>query len=399
MVRAGHPGRPAGGWALAVAGLAGALSLSACNDKNEYVPPPPPKVTIAAPVKQDATLYLELTGNTAAFNQVDLQARVQGFLTAINYKDGQTVKSGDLLFTIQKDTYQAQLDQANGALDAAKASQENKQLEYNRQATLVQQQVTSVAKADDAKAQLDMAIAQTEQAKADVEVAQINLGYTDVKAPFDGIVTNHLVDVGALVGYTGPTKLATIVQMDPLYTYFSVNERQVLRIKEALSDRGRNLREVHDIPVEIGLATEAGYPHKGTIDYIAPELDQNTGTLTVRGIFDNKDSSLLPGLFARVRVPLQVQKGALLIDDTAISTSQVGSYVLVVGKDNVVEQRVVTPGQLEGQLRVIESGLTADDQVIIGGGQRAVPGNKVETQPGAMSTGKGTETVAPPPNP
>ncbi|MBN8997858.1 MAG: biotin/lipoyl-binding protein, partial [Rhizobiales bacterium] len=136
--------------ALILSGL-GALTLAGCNDKNEYVPPPPPKVSVAKPLIQDATLYMELTGNTDAINQVDLEARVQGFLMAINYKDGQQVKSGDLLFTLQKDTYQAQLDQANGALASAQASQENKQLEYNRQSTLVQQQVTSVAKADDAK--------------------------------------------------------------------------------------------------------------------------------------------------------------------------------------------------------------------------------------------------------
>lgn len=364
---------------------AGALFLAGCNEKNEYVPPPPPKVTIAQPIQQPVTLYMELTGNTSAINQVDLEARVQGFLESINYVDGHAAKAGDLLFGIQRNTYQAQLDQAKASLASAQANQENKQLEFNRQNTLVQQQVASVAKADDAKAQLDQAIAATAEAQANVEVATINLGYTEVKAPFDGIVGNHLADVGALVGYTGPTKLATIVQMDPIYTYFSVNERQVLLIKEALTKRGKTLRDVHDIPVEIGLAIENGYPHKGTIDYIAPGVDQNTGTLTVRGIFDNKNSALLPGLFARVRVPLQEQKDAVLIDDTAVATSQAGSYVLVLGKDNVIEQRVVTVGQLDGQLRVISSGLKADEWVVIGGNQRAVPGNKVDPQKGAMS--------------
>ncbi|MCX5514576.1 efflux transporter periplasmic adaptor subunit [Kaistia algarum] len=398
MVKIGQWRKPAGGLPLVVAGLA-ALSLASCNDKNEYVPPPPPKVTVAPPLQQDATLYMELTGNTTAINQVDLSARVQGFLTSINYVDGQTVKAGTTLFGIQRDTYQAQLDQANAAVASAQAAQENKQLEYNRQSTLVQQQVASVAKADDAKAQLDQAIAATQQAQADAEVATINLGYTEVKAPFDGIVSNHLQDVGALVGYSGPTKLATIVQMDPIYVYFTVNERQVLLIKEQLTKRGKTLRDIHDIPVEIGLATETGYPHKGVIDYIAPTLDQNTGTLSVRGVFDNKDYAMLPGLFARVRVPLQTQKNALLVDDTAISTSQVGSYVLVLGKDNTVDQKVVEPGQLEGQLRVVTSGLAADDKVIVGGNQRAVPGSKVDPQDGAMSTNTATTNAAPPPNP
>ncbi len=376
--------RNARGLLLGATALA-ALALGACNEKNQYVPPPPQKVTIAQPVQQPVTLYMQLTGNTAAFNQVDLEARVQGFLTGIKYVDGQKVKTGDTLFTIQRDTYQAQLDQANGALASAKAAQENKQLEFNRQNTLVQQQVTSVAKADDAKAQLDQAIAATAQAQADVEVATINLGYTEIQAPFDGIVSNHLQDIGALVGYSGPTKLASIVQMDPIYTYFSVNERQVLLIKEALTKRGRTLRDVHDIPVEIGLAVDDDYPYKGVIDYIAPEVDQNTGTLTVRGVFDNKNSALLPGLFAKVRVPLQQQPDAILVDDTAIASSQAGSYVLVLGADNKVEQRIVKTGQLQGQLRVIESGITKDDWVLVGGNQRAVPGNVVDPQKGSMS--------------
>ncbi len=377
-----------------------ALTLGACNEKNQYVPPPPQKVTIAQPVQDSVTLYMDLTGNTAAINQVDLEARVQGFLTGIKYVDGQKVKSGDTLFTIQRDTYQAQLDQAKAALASAQAAQENKQLEYNRQNTLVQQQVTSVAKADDAKAQLDQAIAATAQAQANVEVATINLGYTEIQAPFDGVVSNHLQDIGALVGYSGPTKLATIVQNDPIYTYFSVNERQVLLIKEALAKRGRTLRDVHDIPVEIGLSIDKDYPYSGVIDYIAPNVDQNTGTLTARGVFDNKDSALLPGLFAKVRVPLQKQPNAILVDDTAIATSQAGSYVLVVGSDNKVEQRIVKPGQLEGQLRVIDTGLTKDDWVIVGGNQRAVPGNTVDPQKGSMSavepTATATRAVTPP---
>lgn len=383
---------PLGGVALA------ALALAACDDKNAYVPPPPSKVTVAQPIKQPVTLYMDLTGTTDAVAQVDLQARVAGFLETIDYKDGQTVKAGDQLFGIQRDTYQAQLDQATASLQSAQADQENKKIQFDRQNTLVQQQVTSVARADDARAALDQATASVSEATANVEVAKINLGYTSVKAPFDGIVTNHLADVGALVGYSGPTKLASIVQIDPVYTYFNINERQVLLIKEALNKMGKTLKDVGTIPVEIGLETEDGYPHKGVIDYVAPGVDQNTGTLEVRGVFENKDRSLLPGLFARVRVPLQKKDDAVLVNDTAIATSQVGSYVLVVNKDNEVEQRVVTVGQLEGQQRVIETGLTTEDRVIIAGNQRAVPGNKVDPTEGSMAenaTAKAEASAAP----
>jgi len=157
-----------------------------------------------------------------------------------------------------------------------------------------------------------------------------------------------------------------------------VSETVVQRVKEALSRLGKTMRDVHDVPVEIGLQIEEGYPHKGVIDYIAPQIDASTGTLQVRGIFENKDAALLPGMFARVRVPIRRPAPALLVPDTAIGTSQLGRYVLVVNKDNVVEQRTVTIGQVDKGLRVIESGLKPDDLVVIDGVQRAIPGNKVD---------------------
>src|SRR5690606_4202753 len=263
-----------------------AAGLAACNEENTYVPPPPPKVLVATPVEQPVTNYMELTGNTQAYNAVDLEARVQGFLTSIDYKDGAAVKKGQRLFTIQRDTYQAQLDQAQANLEGATARQLNAQNEYNRQSQLGQQDFASKARVEDAKTNLDQATADVAAAKANVALATINLGYTEVVAPFDGLVTNHLVDVGALVGYAGPTKLATIVQMDPIYVYFNVDEQQVLRVMEALAAQGRTPDQLKDVPVEIGLQTETSYPHKGVIDYIAPQVDAGTGTLMVRGIFE-----------------------------------------------------------------------------------------------------------------
>ena len=165
-------------------------------------------------------------------------------------------------------------------------------------------------------------------------------------APFDGVVTNHLVDVGALVGVSGPTKLATIVQTDPLYVYFTLSEPQILAIQRNLAQHGVALRTsgLSDVPVEIGLQGEEGYPHKGHMDYASPQVDAATGTLTVRALFDNKDRALLPGLFVRVRTPIAQHDKALLTRNDAIGTSQEGSYVLVVGADNVVQRKVVTTG-------------------------------------------------------
>lgn len=365
--------------------LAASLPLAACEEKNTYVPPPPAKVTVAPVLQQPVTRYLELTGNTAAINSVDLNARVQGFLTAINYQDGQAVKKGASLFVIEQDNYKASVDQAKATLAANQALQVQAEAEYNRQATLAKQDFASQAALDQARAKRDSAVANVQNAEAALELAKINLGYTEVTAPFDGIVTAHLQDVGALVGYSGPTKLATIVQTDPIYVWFSLSEQQVLRIKENLAKEGKTLtdvtRNLAHVPVEIGLQTEQGFPHRGKLDYVAPQVDPNLGTLTVRGIFENKDMALLPGLFARVRLPLGEATPTVLVPDAAISNNQQGSYVLTVNGDNVVAQTFVTLGQLQSDgLRAIAGGLKPGDRIVVAGIQRAVPGSKVDPQ-------------------
>ncbi|EPE97765.1 RND family efflux transporter MFP subunit [Rhizobium grahamii CCGE 502] len=355
-------------------------ALSACDSgNNAYVPPPPPKVNVAQPLQQPVVEYFELTGNTDAINAVDIEARVQGFLETIDYKDGTAVKKGDKLFTIQRDTYKAQVDQAQAQLASQQASQVGAKQEYDRQVNLMKQEVTTQTAVDSAKATLDEANANILNAQASLDLANINLGYTEVVAPFDGTVTDHLVDIGALVGVSGPTKLATIVQTDPLYVYFNVSEAQVLMIKQSLAKAGRKLTQADlpSIPVEIGLGDEEGYPHKGHLDYVAPQVDASTGTLSVRGIIDNKEHALLPGLFVRVRVPVAHQDKALLVRDDAIGTNQQGNYVLVLGKDDVIEQKVVKIGHRNGSMRVIESGLDAGDWVVMAGIQRAVPDMKV----------------------
>jgi membrane fusion protein, multidrug efflux system len=363
-----------------------ALALTACNEKNAYVPPPAPKVTVSQPAQKPVVSYIELTGTTQTVATVDLEARVQGFLEQINYKDGALAKKDTVLFVIQRNTYEAQLLQSQATLKGNEAALLFAQGQYERQETLGKDQFSSQAHVDDAKSKLDQSAAAVDNAKASVELATINLGYTQVMAPFDGVVTRHLVSVGQLVGYAGPTKLATIVQMDPIYAYFNVSETWVLRVKDDLARQGKTVRDIHDVPVEIGLQIEEGYPHKGKIDYIAPQVDPSTGTLEVRAVFDNKNLALLPGLFVRVRIPIQKQDKGLLVEDAAIGTSQLGEYVLVVGKDNTVEQRRVKLGQLDGRYRIIESGLTSDDWVVINGMQRAIPGNKVDPERAPVAT-------------
>jgi membrane fusion protein, multidrug efflux system len=360
-------------------------STAACKKENAYVPPPPPQVGVAKPLQKPVMPYLEVTGSTSAFNQVDLVARVQGFLQSIDYKDGADAKRGDTLFVIEPTPYEAKLQQAQAQLAATQASLVQTTAEYNRQSQLGRSDFASQSAVEQARAKRDSDQANLTNLQAGVTLAAINLGYTRVTAPFDGFVTAHAASVGELVGVTSPTKLATIVQLNPIYVTFNISEQDVLRIRDDMIKRGARLDDLSVIPVEVGLMTEEGYPHKGNLDYAAPNVDAATGTLMVRGILKNPDESLLPGFFARIRVPLFPKPSdALLVPDAALGADQAGRYVLVVNKDNVVEQRKVEVGQLDGALRVITSGLAPDDQVVISGLQRAVQGAKVTPQQTAI---------------
>ncbi len=355
------------------------ISLSAC-EQNSFVPPPPPKVEVAVPVQRPVTRYLEATGNTAPIKNVDLVARVQGVLQAMNYQDGTFVKEGTTLFTIEPETYKLKLEQAQAAEAGAQASVRQTDADFKRQSDLVQRQAVSQATLDNSTSARDNAQANLQQAQANTKIAQVNYGYTNVVAPFDGIVSAHLVSIGELVGASSPTQLATIVALDPIYVNFNVNEQDVLRIREEARKRGMTTSELRQLPVEVGLQTESGYPHKGKLDYISPSLNQSTGTLAVRGVLPNADRVLLPGFFVRVRVPFDEQQSALLVPDVALGSDQAGRYVLVVNGDNVVEQRKVRTGPLQGDLRVIETGLKPDDRVVTAGLLRAIPGQKVDPQ-------------------
>jgi RND family efflux transporter MFP subunit len=353
--------------------------LSAC-EQNTFVPPPPTKVDVAVPVQRSFTRYLEATGNTAPVQNVDLVARVQGFLQTINYKDGAFVKQGTSLFTIEPETYKLKLEQAQAAESGAQASLRQAEADFKRQQDLVQRQAVSQATLDNSTSTRDNAQANLQQAQVNTRIAAMNYGYTNVTAPFDGVVSAHLVSVGELVGASSPTQLATIVALDPIWVNFNVNEQDVLRIREEARRRGLTVDELRQLPVEVGLQTETGFPHKGRLDYIAATLNQSTGTLPVRGVLPNSDRALLPGFFVRVRVPVDQVQNALFVPDVALGSDQAGRYLLVVNGENIVEQRKVRVGPLEGGLRVIEEGLKADDRVITAGLLRAIPGQKVDPQ-------------------
>jgi RND family efflux transporter MFP subunit len=374
------------GSALALAVL---LALTSCKKENAYVPPPPPEVGVAKPLQQAVTPYLEVTGNTVAYNQVDLQARIQGFLQEINYTDGSMAKQGATLFVIEPTPYKAQLDQAQAALASAQAKLVQSEAELSRQTTLLSQNVSARNTYDQALAKRDSDRADVMNQQAAVTIAAINYGYTRVTAPFDGEVTNHLQSVGSLVGVGAPTKLATIVQLDPIYVNFNVSEQDVLRIKQMMRERNLKSVDLSKIPVEVGLMTDPGYPHLGALNYASPTLDPATGTLFARGLLPNPDRALLPGMFVRIRIPLALQQTqSMLVPDAALGTDQGGRYLLVLGKDNVVEQRKVTVGASVGSLRVVDTGLQPDDQVIISGLARVIPGEKVSPKETTITNSK-----------
>lgn len=357
--------------------LLAAVMLWGCEEPNTYVAPPPPAVVVTQPVQQTVPDTIEVTGNIQSSNSVDLVARVEGYLDSVDFKDGTFVKKGDLLFVIQPEPYQAQvaLQQATVAQQQATLNQAN--AEYARQQRLITQNATSQADLEKWRAQQGSAQAAVEEANANLELAQINLGYTRIVAPFDGRMGQHLVDPGNLVGNGAATKLATIQQLAPIYVYFTLDEPQVLRVRANMRKLGQTVANMGPVTLGIGLQNETGYPHQAMLDFVDSDIDQSTGTLQLRGTIPNQDYEFLPGMFARVQVPVGALDNALLIPDRAVGVDQRGHYVLVVDEKDEVQQRPVEIGPLIAGLQVITQGLNGDDRVVIDGLQRAIPGDKV----------------------
>ena len=356
--------------------LSGLLALQAgCKEQPKPQPPPPPKVTVAQPVQQTVTDSLDLTGNTQAIYTVQLVARVVGYLEKVLFQDGQRVKKGQPLFVIQQNTYQDNLRQAEAAILQYRAQLQWTESQLDRYSNLIQHNAAARSDVENWKFQRDTAVANLRAAEAQRDLAKLNLGYTLVTAPFDGRMDRRLVDPGNLVGSGGSTVLAQINQIDPIYVYFNISDLDLARLLKVTrgipgSADGRKW------PVHAGLPSEDGYPHQGYLDFAAINLTTTTGTLLMRGILPNTDGRILPGLYTRVRVPLE-QRSALLVPEVAIGHDQQGSYVLVVNDKNVVERRNVTTGAAVESRRVIGTGLTGGEWVVVNGVLKAAPGRTV----------------------
>ncbi|HWE35218.1 MAG TPA: efflux RND transporter periplasmic adaptor subunit [Isosphaeraceae bacterium] len=362
----------------ALAAISCLAALAGCEAKNRYVAPPPPAVSVARPTRRDVTTYAEYTGTTRAVASVDLRARVKGFLEKVNFKDGDDVKKGAVLFVIERAPYQIQLDNVEADLSKNKAALALADSEFRRNSQLFAQRSISPLDFEKYRSNFDAARAAVAASEASVADARLNLGYTEVRAPFDGRVGRRQVDPGNLVGDGQATVLGTVVQYNPIYAYVNVSERDLLRFRAMARDGARGDYRKGEVPMELGLLDESGYPHRGAVDFANIEVDEASGTIQARGSFENPGDVIIPGLFVRVRVPLEEIQGALLVPERALVSDPLGQALLVVGKDDVVEQRPVKTSGLEpGGLRVVVDGLKADDWVVVDGLQRARPGEKV----------------------
>jgi RND family efflux transporter MFP subunit len=383
-------------WAQIAAILLMAWMFTACDQRNKYVEPPPPKVTVAKPLQQEVINYLVFTGTTRAFEEVEVRARVAGFLQRMEFTPGTKVEKGDLLFVIDPREYQAELNATRADLGSAEARFKRAQAEFTRADKLFKQKAGAEKNVVKWRGERDIAKATVARAKAKVDQAGLDLSYTKVTAPITGRVSRNFVDMGNLVGEGEPTLLTRVTRNDPMYAYFNLNERDLLMamamlrktVEEKGLDREKDSVSKADLPVFLGLANEEGYPHKGIADFAESGVDTGTGTLQLRGVFPNPGHSplLIPGLFTRLRMPIDKQKNALLVTERAIGADQGGRYLLVVNSENVVEKRPIRLGQLVDGLSVIEEGVQPGEWVVVNGLQRARPGAKVDPEQTDMNT-------------
>jgi len=354
-----------------------AVGLYFLRREKEPPPPPPPTVTISKPVIKDVTNYYDFTGNTAAIEFVEIRARVEGFLESIHFKESDIVKNNELLFLIDPSEYIARRDEALADLKAAKAELERAQVDLERVQEAIKTNAVSEREVSTRRAQRDKADAAVKGAQAALIEAEIKLGYTRVSSPITGRTSRKMVDLGNLVGAEEKTLLTTVVRMDPMYVYFNVSELILLEVLE-----GKPVKEKRDpdVPFFVGLANQEGHPIEGNLDYIDNIVDPETGTIKVRGVIPNPDQAVLPGMFVRVRTPARKQKDAILVKEIAIGTDIAGKYILIVGKDNIVEQRDVKMGPLFEDMRVIAEGIEPGEEYIIDGLLDARPGKPVTPQ-------------------
>ena len=369
-----------------------AVALSGCDNKPATPQAAAPPVTVAQPVKRTVTDWDEFTGRFDAVEEVQVRARVGGFVTNVEFRDGAFVNAGDLLYIIDPRPFEAVAEQADGQLSDARAKAEFAKRELDRGLTLVQTSAVSESTVDQRRQALQAAKAAEMQAAGALKAAQLNIEFTHVLAPIGGRVSRHLVSIGNLVQGSegGSTLLTSIVSLDPIYIYFDIDEATYLKYNRLYFEGKRPSSRENPNPVQVALTGETKPSHDGKVDFLDNRMDVSTGTLRGRAVIPNKDLSILPGQFGRVRLIASAPYEALLVPDTAIATDQARKIVFVVKDDNTVEAKPVTLGPLDEGLRVIRDGLKPEDHVVVDGLQRVRVGAKVTPHPAkaAPSGGK-----------
>lgn len=387
---------------LAVA-VSSALLLAACGQgqqQQQQAAPPPPVVTVAKPKSIPVTEYDEYVGRFQAINRVSVNARVSGYLDKISFTDGQMVKEGDLLFTLDQRPYKIALQQAEANLAQAKANLDFATTDLDRARTLLEDRnSTAISRQTfDQRTQSQKTSAATVQAQeAAVNQAKLDLQFTELRAPVSGRIGDRRVSVGNYVlGGSGasPTLLAIIVSMDPIYFEFTFDEASLLRYQRMM----QGASDITGAPVELKLIDDKGWPYKGKMDFLNNIVDPETGTIRGRAVFENKNELFKPGMFGRIRIAAASTYQALSLPDVAIGSQQLQKFVYVVGPENTIQIRPVEIGPLEGNLRVIKSGLKPEDVVVVNGLMRVRPGVKVtpqEEKPAAPADAKAPAAAAP----
>src|SRR2546426_5715514 len=369
-------------YCLAPYALSGLLLLmTACAQQQPAAaPPPPPKVTVSQPVSREVTEWEEYTGRLEAIESVEVRARVNGYLQSIHFKNGATVKQGDLLFVIDPRPYQAELERAKADLGLATARLERTGKDLARAQMLVRSRAVSEEEVDTKISDQRQAQESVQAARAMVNAAQLNVEFTQVRAPISGRISRNFVSVGNLIngGTTQSTLMTTIVSLDPIYCYFEADERAYLKGMRQSRNGDHTNGRAGKQPVYVGLADEEAFPRQGYIDFVDNRLDQNTGTITGRAVLPNPDLLLVPGLFARVRLPAGGKYKALMLPPEALGSDLSQQFVFVVDNQNLAQYRKVAMGPIIDGLRVIRDGLQPDDWVIVKGVQRAKTGAKVD---------------------
>ncbi len=377
------------------------LGLTGCK-RPAAEAPPPVQVTISYPLEREVTDYADFTARTAAVDSVEVRAHVWGYLDKVNFKEGAMVKKGEVLFELDPRPYQAQVDQAKAKVANFEAQLGFDEAEYRRNANLVRTGAVSRSDLDKTEAARGVDRANIADAKAAVASRQLDLEYTKVVAPVSGRTSRYVVTVGNLIqagDQNGGTLLTTIVSVDPMYAYFDVDERTVLRVRGLIREGKADSPREGGVPVWLALAGEDGFPHTGTINFVDNRVNPKTGTMTLRGVFPNKDQVLAPGLFGRVRMLIGRAHKGLLVNERALDTDQGQKILYLVNEKNEVFARPVKLGALHDGMREITEGLKPREQVIVKGLQRVRPGMTVETKlvdmPGLDAETKATKSDKP----